>query len=137
MRLQSKYSLKCNLTVSNFQKFLGSMPLDPLEKACCACQCHILLLYYTLLPEWKFSTIVVPPYNLTPSYMPLWYRLFSEGHVQDICTKDSSNACFIKANCLPEMKKDWKYTVSNIINKESCDVKEATYSCPAGRGPLG
>ena len=61
----------------------------------------------------------------------------SEGHIQDICIKSSGGACFIKADCLPEMKKDRKYAVSVKIDKESCDVKEATCSCPAGRGPLG
>ena len=65
------------------------------------------------------------------------YRLFTEGHIQDVCIKNSTNTCLIKADCLPEMKKDRKYVVSAKINKESCDVKEATCSCPAGRGPLG
>ena len=68
MRFQSKYSLKCNLTVSNFP---GGMPPGPLEKACSACQCHILLLHYTLLPEQKLPTIIVAPtYNLSSSYTP-------------------------------------------------------------------
>ena len=65
------------------------------------------------------------------------YRLFSEGHIQDVCIKNGSGACFVKAECLPEMKKDRKYVVYVKINKESCDVNEATCSCPAGRGPLG
>ena len=65
------------------------------------------------------------------------YRLFAEGHVQDVMIKINNGDCLIKANVLPEMKKDKKYLVSTIINQQTNDVVEAACSCPAGCGPQG
>ena len=65
------------------------------------------------------------------------YRLFAEGHVQDTMIKINKGDCLIKADCLPEMKKDKKYAVSATIDQKTQNVTEAAYSCPAGRGPLG
>ena len=65
------------------------------------------------------------------------YRLFAEGHVQDVMIKVNNGDCLIKANVLPEMKKDKKYAVSATINQQTNDVVEAACSCPAGRGPQG
>jgi len=65
------------------------------------------------------------------------YRLFAEGHVQDIMIKVNNGDCLIKANVLPEMKKDKKYAVSATINQQTSNVAEAACSCPAGCGPQG
>ena len=45
--------------------------------------------------------------------------------------------CLIKADYLPEMKKDKKYAVFATIDQKTQNVTEAACSCPAGRGPLG
>ena len=65
------------------------------------------------------------------------YKLFAEGHVQDVMIKISNGDCLLKASCLPEMKKDKKYTVSVTINHQSTSIIEATCCCPAGCGPHG
>ena len=65
------------------------------------------------------------------------YRLFAEGHVQDVMMKINNDDCLIKANVLPEMKKDKKYAVSSTINQQTNDVIAAACSCPAGCGPQG
>jgi len=64
------------------------------------------------------------------------YKLFAEGHVQDIYVCTKTEECLVKASCLPEMKKDTTYLLSIILEK-SGKVKEASCKCPAGRGPRG
>ena len=77
MRFQSKYSLKLNLTLPNFQNFPGrhAPSCRPLEKACFACQYNILLLYYTLLPEQNSQLFLCSPtiYHL-PTLLVYLYR---------------------------------------------------------------
>ena len=65
------------------------------------------------------------------------YGLFAEGHVQDVMIKINNGECLIKANVLPEIKKDKKYAVSATINQQTNNVVEAACSCPAGCGPQG
>ena len=50
--------------------------------------------------------------------------------------KINNGECVIKANVLPEMKKDKKYAVSPTINQQT-NVVEATCNYPAGRAPQG
>ena len=64
------------------------------------------------------------------------YKLFAEGHVQDIWVCTRTDKCLVKASCLPEMKKDSTYALSIIVEK-SGKVKEARCKCPAGHGPRG
>lgn len=62
--------------------------------------------------------------------------LFRCGHVQKIEVSCSSQ-CYIRANCLPEMKKDRIYKLSLVLNKDSFDITYAHCGCPAGKGPMG
>ena len=43
----------------------------------------------------------------------------------------------MKANCLPEMKKDRVYVVKMTLEKEKCNILGAECGCPAGKGPHG
>ena len=65
------------------------------------------------------------------------FKLFAEGHVQDVYINTRDDDCKVKAVCLPEMKKDHLYSVFLTIGITSCNVKKAECSCPAGHGPLG
>ena len=60
--------------------------------------------------------------------------LFRCGNVQDI-TVSFQNYIYIKASCLPEMRKDRAYKLIFVLGKESFDVLEAKCGCPAGKGP--
>lgn len=64
------------------------------------------------------------------------YKLFAEGHVQDIYVSISSDNCKVKAICLPEMKKDDVYSLNVTITVSSGSVNSASCKCPAGRGPM-
>ena len=65
------------------------------------------------------------------------YKLFKEGHVQDISVATRSDECLIKCKCLPEMKKDRVYAIDLSICKPSNSITGAKCTCPAGRGPSG
>ena len=59
------------------------------------------------------------------------------GHVQkvEVCQEDISNTLFIRANCLPEMRKDWVYNILMKLNNRSFEIRSTHCGCPAGRGP--
>ena len=65
------------------------------------------------------------------------FKLFKEGHIQNISVGLSGNTCYIKGKCLPEMKKDRVYELEMCIDTASSSVKRAECTCPAGRGPSG
>ena len=60
--------------------------------------------------------------------------LFRCGHIQDITVR-FQNCIYIKASCLPEMRKDCVYKLILVLGKVSFDVLEAECGCPAGKGP--
>ena len=64
--------------------------------------------------------------------------LFRCGHVQSIqvCTTETPHL-YVRANCLPEMKKDKVYRVCMALTIDGYDLAHAECGCPAGRGPHG
>ena len=65
------------------------------------------------------------------------FKLFKEGHIQKIYVCDSTTSVYVKATCLPEMKKDRAYSLFVTIEKSSVNVSSAKCNCPAGKGPHG
>ena len=64
-------------------------------------------------------------------------NLFKCGHIQMLQSVTVDGTVFVKANCLPEMKKDRIYVVKIALEKEKFDMLGAECGCPAGRGPHG
>ena len=63
-------------------------------------------------------------------------NLFRCGHVQQIqVAHDKSDTLFVRADCLPEMKKDRVYNIKLKLSKRTFDICGATCGCPAGKGP--
>ena len=62
-------------------------------------------------------------------------NLFRCGHVQAIQIATSADLVYLKANCIPEMRKDRLYSMKMIISTNSYDVLNAECGCPAGKGP--
>ena len=65
------------------------------------------------------------------------YKLFKEGHVQNIMVSQQGSIFGIKHNCLPEMKKDHEYKLEIDFATTGSDVCRAQCNCPAGRGLRG
>ena len=65
------------------------------------------------------------------------FKLFKEGHVQDISAVVVNNICQVKGKCLPEMKKDRVYSLELYINVNNSIITGAKCTCPAGCGPRG
>ena len=65
------------------------------------------------------------------------YKLFKEGHVQNIMVSQQCSIFGIKCNCLPEMKKDREYKLEIDITTAESDVCRAHCNYPAGRGLHG
>ena len=63
------------------------------------------------------------------------YKLFKEGHVQKIFVRSAD--IFVKAVCLPEMRKDRTYSLEITISKYNMNFSGAVCSCPAGKGLYG
>ena len=61
--------------------------------------------------------------------------LFDCGHVQNILIGQSTAYTLVRANCLPEMKKDRVYKVFLSLEATSWDIATAECGCPAGKGP--
>lgn len=64
-------------------------------------------------------------------------NLFVCGHVQSIQVCATDNNLFIKAKCLPEMRKDRVYLLRMVLNVKTFDIFFAECGCPAGLGPQG
>ena len=64
------------------------------------------------------------------------YPLFKDGHVQNIVVYEADNFVYVRAACLPEMRKDDTYKIDISLCK-SGDIVSATCGCPAGCGPKG
>ena len=61
--------------------------------------------------------------------------LYRCGHVQMIEVCHKSNVLCLRANCLPEIKKDRVYKLVMKLDSQSCEIDEAQCGCPAGCGP--
>ena len=62
-------------------------------------------------------------------------NLFLCGHIQMIQVTTDENLLWVKANCLPEMRKDRVYKVIVSLRKPGIEVISAQCGCPAGKGP--
>ena len=65
------------------------------------------------------------------------FKLFKEGHVQNIMINRQGAVFGVKCRCLPEMKKDKFYNINLDISMDNSSVMQAECSCPAGKGPHG
>ena len=63
--------------------------------------------------------------------------LFRCGHIQAIQVCSTNEYLFLKANCIPEMRKDRVYHVRMALSKDGYDVSHVECGCPAGIGPHG
>ena len=65
------------------------------------------------------------------------FKLFQEGHVQDLTAAVIDNVCHVKGKCLPEMKKDRVYPIDIYVDAGRNSITGAQCTCPAGHGPKG
>lgn len=65
------------------------------------------------------------------------FKLFKEGHVQNIMINQQGAVFGVKCRCLPEMKKDKFYNINLNISMDNSSVTQAECSCLAGKGPHG
>ena len=64
-------------------------------------------------------------------------NLFRCGHIQGIQVCATEDNLFLKAKCLPEMRKDRVYFLKMVLNVNSCDIFYAECGFPAGVAPQG
>ena len=64
-------------------------------------------------------------------------NLFQGGHVQHIEVCSTATYLYLRASCLPEMRKDRIYKLALTLNSHTLDIIYATCGCPAGKGPSG
>ena len=62
-------------------------------------------------------------------------NLFRCGHVQQIEVSSLESKLFVRAKCLPEMRKDRVYKVLISLSTDTTDILTAECGCPGGRGP--
>ena len=62
-------------------------------------------------------------------------NLFLCGHVQDIEISTKPDILWVRAKCLPEMRKDKLYKVIASLSPVNCDILTSQCGCPAGVGP--
>ena len=65
------------------------------------------------------------------------FKLFKEGHVQNIMISQQGTVFGVECKCLPEMKKDRVYKIKVEISTHTSSVHLAECSCPAGKEPHG
>lgn len=64
-------------------------------------------------------------------------NLFICGHIQSVQCVEVNKIIYVKAKCLPEMRKDRVYLLKVAIKSEESDILYAECGCPAGMGPRG
>ena len=64
-------------------------------------------------------------------------NLFTCGHVQSIQVYLSESYLYVKAKCLPEMRKDRIYLLKMALESEGNDIVFSECRCLAGKGPRG
>ena len=62
-------------------------------------------------------------------------NLFCCGHVQNIEISSDETNLHMRANCLPEMRKDRVYKLLLTMKRTTLDVISAQCGCPGGKGP--
>ena len=62
-------------------------------------------------------------------------NLFRCGHVQNIEISSDETNLYMRANCLPAMRKDRVYKLLLTIKRATLDVISAQCGCPGGKGP--
>ena len=62
-------------------------------------------------------------------------HLYDCGHIQNVEVGSNSNALYIRAACIPEMRKDRIYKLIMSLDLKTFDVTAAVCGCPAGKGP--
>ena len=63
-------------------------------------------------------------------------HLYDCGHVQSIEVGSTNDTMYIRATCIPEMRKDRVYKLLLSLNLKTFDITSAACGCPAGKGPL-
>ena len=64
--------------------------------------------------------------------------LFCFGHMQAVHVYSTDDYLFVKANCLPEMRKDELYHVWRMaLSENGYELVHAECCCPVGTGPHG
>ena len=53
----------------------------------------------------------------------------------EVCS--TATYLYLRASCLPEMRKDRIYKIAQTLNSQTLDIVYATCGCPAGKGPSG
>ena len=64
-------------------------------------------------------------------------NLFRSGHVQNIEVSADESRLFMRAKCLPEMRKGRVYKLLLTMRKTTLDILSAKCGCPGGKGPYG
>ena len=64
-------------------------------------------------------------------------NLFRCGHIQHIEVCKTQTVLYVRASCLPEMRKDRVYKLNLALSSPSFDIMYASCGCPAGMGPTG
>ena len=59
------------------------------------------------------------------------------GHIQSVEVCSSADYLYVKAICLPQMRKDKDYKVHMALRTDGYDIAHAQCECPAGIGPHG
>ena len=62
------------------------------------------------------------------------YALSERGHIQNIELATDFGTNYIRAKCLPEMKKTIIYSLRMVL-KDDCSIVGVVCGCPAGKGP--
>ena len=61
--------------------------------------------------------------------------LFHCGHLQQVEIAESNGTLWIRANCIPQMRKDKAYKVFLSLSSNKRDINGASCGCPVGKGP--
>ena len=96
------------------------------------------------VPEFNFSQIItyfvtrtisdgLPASDFKFSNV-LADNLFKCGHVQNIQVNSTSESLLVKADCLPEMRKDYIYKLMIHLGS-GLNISSAQRGCPAGKEP--
>ena len=64
-------------------------------------------------------------------------NLFHCGHLQQVEVFNTNDTLWLRAYCLPEMKKDTTYKVELLMSHSKWEITGAKCRCPAGKGPAG
>ena len=62
-------------------------------------------------------------------------HLYDCGHIQNVEVGFNSNALYIQATSIPEMRKDRIYKLIMSLDLKTFDVTAAVCGCPVGKGP--